>query len=301
MTEIRLTEQSDRPEEILTFLRDALLTGRGCALVTLTEIVDGAARMLGAHMAVREDGAYCGYVSGGCVEAAVAAEACDAIASGQDRFVRYGRGSPYFDIVLPCGGGIGVWIHPLRDATPIIGVVDDLKARHASALAYDPQAQSLRLCDPTQQTGWQEGVFISTYRPALRVVLMGQGLEGRLFARIAAAAGIEVTVESSQGLASAQADADTAIVFLQHDVDRESEVLGKALASQAFYIGCLGGRRTHAKRVALLTKAGVAAEDIARIHAPIGLFGPARDAASVAFSVLAQVMKERGQHAVFGS
>lgn len=300
MTEIRLTEQSDRPEEILTFLRDSLLIGRGCALVTLTEITDGAARMLGAHMAVRDDGAYCGYVSGGCVEAAVAAEACEAIASGQDRFVRYGKGSPFFDIVLPCGGGIGVWIHPLGDADPIVQVVDDLGARHLSALAYDPAAQTLRLCDADQETGWHDGVFISTYRPPLRLVLIGQGLEGRLFSRIAAAAGLEVVLETAQGTASARADRDTAIVFLQHDVDTEIDILQRALASEAFYIGCLGGRRTHDKRVALLTQAGVAAADIARIHAPIGLFGPARDAASVAFSVLAQVMKERGQHAVFG-
>jgi xanthine dehydrogenase accessory factor len=299
MTEIRLTEQSDRPEEILTFLRDSLLTGRGCALVTLTEIVDGAARMLGAHMAVREDGAYCGYVSGGCVEAAVAAEACEAIACGQDRFVRYGQGSPYFDIVLPCGGGIGVWIHPLRNAEPIVQVVADLLARHPSALAYDPTAQTLRLCEPAAESGWHDGVFISTYRPPLRMVLIGQGLEGRLFSRIAAAAGIEVVLETRQGAASARADQNTAVVFLQHDVDREIDVLRQALASDAFYIGCLGGRRTHGKRVALLTQAGVAADDIARIHAPIGLFGPARDAASVAFSVLAQVMKERGQHTVF--
>jgi xanthine dehydrogenase accessory factor len=51
----------------------------GVALATLVEIRGGAARALGSHVAVAADGRFCGYVSGGCIEAAVASEALDAM------------------------------------------------------------------------------------------------------------------------------------------------------------------------------------------------------------------------------
>jgi hypothetical protein len=50
------------------------------------------------------DGGYWGFVSGGCTEAAVASEAIAALRVGHDRFLKLGEGSPFFDIVLPCGG-----------------------------------------------------------------------------------------------------------------------------------------------------------------------------------------------------
>lgn len=83
---------TDAAQEILQFAADSVDEGFETALVTLVEIRGGAARALGAQMAVRRDGLYCGYVSGGCTEAAVAAEALQAIAGGNDRFLRLGKG-----------------------------------------------------------------------------------------------------------------------------------------------------------------------------------------------------------------
>jgi xanthine dehydrogenase accessory factor len=62
-----------------------------------------------------------------------------------------------------------------------------------------------------------------------------------------------------------------------------------ALASPAFYLGCLGSTRTHAKRLERLRAAGVAESDIARIHAPVGLDIGAKSPAEIAVSVLAQI------------
>ncbi|GHK94768.1 hypothetical protein ECZU18_43490 [Escherichia coli] len=63
---------TDDHRTILRFAVEALMSGKGAVLVTLVEIHGGAARPLGAQMVVREDGRYCGFVSGGCVEAAAA-------------------------------------------------------------------------------------------------------------------------------------------------------------------------------------------------------------------------------------
>ena len=53
------------------------------------------------------DGSFVGSLSGGCIENAVVAEACEALADGRGRIVRFGAGSPYLDIRLPCGGTSG--------------------------------------------------------------------------------------------------------------------------------------------------------------------------------------------------
>ncbi len=97
--------------------------------MTLVKIRGGAARPLGAQMVVREDGRYCGFVSGGCVEAAAAFEALEMMGSGRDREIRYGEGSPWFDIVLPCGGGITLTLHKLRSAQPLLAVLNRLEQR----------------------------------------------------------------------------------------------------------------------------------------------------------------------------
>ena len=133
---------TDDPTDLLSFAVDAFRKGR-VALATLVEVRGGAARALGSQIAVTSDGRFCGYVSGGCVEAAVAAEALLAIAEGRDRLAKFGEGSPFFDIVLPCGGGISVAIHVVRDPQPLCRVLDRLGDREAVGLRYSPQQQSL--------------------------------------------------------------------------------------------------------------------------------------------------------------
>jgi xanthine dehydrogenase accessory factor len=132
----------DNPADVLGFAAEAVGCG-GAALATLVEIRGGAARALGSHVSVAADGRYCGYVSGGCVEAAVAAEALQAIAEGRDRLVKFGEGSPFFDIVLPCGGGISVAIHVLRDENILREALSHLIDRQAVGLSYEPKSQTL--------------------------------------------------------------------------------------------------------------------------------------------------------------
>ncbi|QFH72729.1 XdhC family protein [Enterobacter sp. E76] len=263
------------------------------ALVTLVEIRGGAARPLGAQMAVRGDGQYRGFVSGGCVESAVAWEALEAMLDGEDRTVVYGEGSPYFDIVLPCGGGITLTVHILRAVQPLLAVLNSLEQRQTRGLRYSPGSQTLA-SSQHQPTGWHGEDFVVNYRPCVRVMIPGHSLEAQVTARMAQAAGFDVHICDSFN--SKMFDADTAVLLLYHDLHRELPLLQAALAAQPFYIGALGSRRTHEKRVAALTAAGWSQQDIARIKAPIGIFPKARDAHSLALSVLADVAAAR--HAV---
>ncbi|HBF30194.1 XdhC family protein [Rhizobium sp.] len=277
---------TEDPQAILVFLLDAFTEGLGCGLVTLIEITGGSARALGAQMAVRADGLFCGHVSGGCVEAAVAREVMNAIQDGHDRFLHLGDGSPLFDIRLACGGAIRLAIHVLRNDHVLRTVLDCLSARRPAALAYDGRSQNLEAVIGQAQAVWRNDGFLRPYRPGVRVLLAGQPMELEAVRGVAIAAGYE-PVSICENME--EIDADTAVVSLYHDIDRELPYLLKVLESDAFYIGALGSARTHERRCAALMQRGVDSRSIARIRAPIGLFPKARDAHALALSIVAEI------------
>jgi xanthine dehydrogenase accessory factor len=115
----------------------------------------------------------------------------------------------------------------------------------------------------------------------------------RAFATSERLPGVSVTTEwPDEALARIGLDAQTAVVTLSHDPKLDDPALIAALQSQCFYVGALGSSRTHAKRVARLTEAGLA-DAIPRIHAPVGLDLGGRSPAEIAVSVLAQVIQSR--------
>lgn len=277
---------------VLDYAVNAYDRGQSVALCTLVEIRGGSSRPLGAHMAVAGDGRYCGYVSGGCTEAAVAAEAIEALRGGNDRFIMLGEGSPFFDIVLPCGGGITVAIHVVKDVEPLRRVIEMVNGRNTARLSYQPHSQRVSLGASSGKPGWEGDVFVTCYRPPVRVVLSGRSLEMEMAASVAKAAGYDVVLHdpaAPNGFDASLIDRDTAVALLQHDLELEMPLLAAALSRNPFYIGALGSARTHEKRSERLLQAGHSLKDINRIKAPIGLFGKARDARSLALSVIADI------------
>lgn len=109
---------TDDAKAILTFVADGAEMKYGSALVTLVEIRSGAARALGAQMAVRGDAAIAAMFRG-LHRSSFAAEAVAAINKGTERYVRLGEGPQFFDIILPCVGGITLAIHVVRDVAPL--------------------------------------------------------------------------------------------------------------------------------------------------------------------------------------
>jgi xanthine dehydrogenase accessory factor len=84
-------------------------------------------------------------------------------------------------------------------------------------------------------------------------------------------------------------DRYTAFVALTHDPKIDDPALLHALSRDCFYIGALGSKKTHARRVERLKEAGVSDTDIARIHAPIGLAIGAVSPAEIAVSIMAEI------------
>ena len=83
------------------------------------------------------------------------------------------------------------------------------------------------------------------------------------------------------------------MVTLCHDPKLDDPALIVALRSEAFYIGSLGSRKTHARRLERLTESGFKPADLERIHGPVGLNLGARSPAEIAVSILAQMTQVR--------
>jgi len=82
----------------------------------------------------------------------------------------------------------------------------------------------------------------------------------------------------------------TYLVVLTHDAKIDNPALLLALAKPIRYIGALGSRKTHAKRVAALQELGATEEQLARIHAPIGLYLGGRGPEEIAVSIIAEIV-----------
>lgn len=104
----------------------------------------------------------------------------------------------------------------------------------------------------------------------------------------------EVIVEwPATALEALEIHEETYFAFLSHDPKLDNPALVVALASPARYVGALGSKKTHAKRVAALGELGVPAEQIERIHAPIGVHLGGRRPEEIALSIAAQMVQAR--------
>lgn len=297
---------------VCTLLNEARLRGERSALVTVCAVEGSSMRNPGAIMGVAEDGSYAGSLSGGCIERAVVAEALEAIETGAQRMVRFGSGSPYLDIKLPCGGGLDVHFCPLSDDDLAAACLGSWRGRAPFSIAVGPYgAKHLpEWHQPSFDPASGEGVFGWWPDPMLQIVGHGAGVEA--LARLGRTMGCwtHVLTPDEQIIADLRlhaihaklikrtnqtdlldSDPWTASVFLFHDHDWEIELIESALAMPHFYIGAMGGRRAHEFRSGALTARGVSEEAIATIRAPIGLFHSSRDPHTLALSTLAEVIR----------
>ncbi len=152
--------------------------------------------------------------------------------------------------------------------------------------------------------------FIHVHAPTAKMVIIGAVHISQVLAPLARTLGYDVTiVDPRTAFASAerfpdvpliadwpdvalpplQVDRYTAFVALTHDPKIDDGALLHALAQNCFYIGALGSKKTHAKRLDRLSAQGASAADLAKIHAPIGLAIGAVSPAEIAVSIMAEI------------
>lgn len=297
--------------------------GKGAALATVIETWGSAPRPVGSQLAVSGAGDMMGSVSGGCVEGAVVEEAMASLADGQSRVLTFGvSDETAFAVGLACGGKISVLVEPVGAGIPAEILAELVAARAARRpVAYEVDLtgwqRSLRTPDAklsdrfrSDKSGTEEGRFIAIHNPPLRMIVVGAVHIAQALVPMARACGYDPLLidpreafgsESrfpgerlshdwpDEAMAEFGIDARTAVVTLTHDPKLDDPAIQTALGSDAFYIGCLGSTKTHAKRVARLTEAGFTDAQIARIHAPVGLSIGAKSPAEIAVSVMAEI------------
>lgn len=96
-----------------------------------------------------------------------------------------------------------------------------------------------------------------------------------------------------EALAEASIDASTCIVVLTHDPKFDDPAIKFALPYSPAYIGVLGSRKTHEKRLQRLKRDGLTEDQLARLHAPIGLDLGSRTPAEIALSIMAEIVAVR--------
>ncbi len=293
--------------------------GRAVWLCTVLSTYGSAPRGPGAMLVARSDGQFVGSLSGGCVEEAFLEALSDGELRAPTQIVRYGESDDQrHRLRLPCGGVLQVlvehrapgeaWADHLQDLyDALLGqrrLVRDLDLTSgAFALVAD------RGGEVTQLDGERARVRIG---PVLRLILAGLSPVAEYCASFARAIGCEVIacdpreemherpldgvrvhrVMPSEFIAAGNCHEATAVVALTHDPRIDDLALMEAVRTPAFYIGAMGSRQTSARRAERLARVGgLAAEQIARIHMPIGLDLGSRTPAEIALSVVADVLR----------
>ena len=100
----------------------------------------------------------------------------------------------------------------------------------------------------------------------------------------------------TEAMSDVELDARTAVVALSHDPKIDEPTLQAAMDSDVFYIGVLGSKANHAKRLERLAAAGYSKEQLSRIHGPIGLPLGGRSPAEIAVAILAEVIQSTTRH-----
>jgi xanthine dehydrogenase accessory factor len=300
--------------DVLEDARRLIDSGEAVAVAMVVDSKRSAPRPLGSRE-MR------GSVSGGCVESDVVLRAQEVLESGRPRLVSYGiSDDDAFDVGLPCGGEIEVFIEVLdpeqvsrieaavRDGERL-SVTTTLSGDQAGTKSYaggEPHSTARRTAPDT---------FVEHFAPAPVMLIFGAVDTAQALCRMARQVGFRTVVSDARtkfATAERLPDADeivvgwpamtydrhtpdeaTYVVVLTHDARFDEPALGPALRSSAPYIGALGSRRAQEKRRMRLQNAGYSESEIDRISGPLGLDIGAVTPAETAVSILAEVLAVR--------
>jgi len=184
----------------------------------------------------------------------------------------------------------------------------------SAEIARDPSRAVLAEHLRTSRSGMEETaegrVFLTVYVPAPQLVIIGAVHISQALAPIGKLLGYDVIIVDprtafasperfpdvkvvaewpDKALPQLNVDRYTAFVALTHDPKIDDPALMHALARDCFYIGALGSRKTHGRRIERLKGQGLSDGDISRIHAPIGLDIGAVTPAEIAVAIMAQI------------
>lgn len=289
----------------------ALLAAPENAVLAVISAVEGPSyRPLGAMMAILNNEDRVGSLSSGCIEADIVLHARAAREGREPRRIRYGQGSPFIDLRLPCGGGLEIVLLPRPDLVALKKLLSRHDAREPCTLVVNIDDGTMSFGDAARTVRHEDTLFVRI-EPEILFHVFGKGPEASTFAALVQSAGYPnlllspdtETLETAERSACAtrhltsahypadlETDARTAVTLFFHDHDWEPPIVAEALRTSAFYIGAQGSRKAAEQRLAALGEMGVDPGSIDRLRGPVGMVPSARDPRTLAVSVLAEVL-----------
>jgi len=286
---------------------DELGAGRAVGVVVVTSVFGSAPRAVGSAMAVTGEGKAIGSISGGCVEAEAYELARESLATGERVTTLLGGPDDPFAAGLSCGGTLAVVASRLGagDAAD----ADVVRALEASlgdgevSLRIDADDEVFTLVRPRIPRMIVVGAvdFSGALADAARLLdYRVTVVDPRpVFAtpeRFPSAADVVVAWPDAFLRGVAEVDplgAADAVCVLTHQERLDVPALTEALATDAGYVGAMGSRGTHERRLAALVEAGVGADALARLRSPIGLDLGGSSPAETAAAIVAEIVSLR--------
>jgi len=278
-------------------------------------------------MALREDGAVVGSVSGGCIEddliyrlsraagGAVVADGAPGLPTGAPGLVKYGvTADEARRFGLPCGGTLEL----LLEYDPQAASLDELArvleggSLVQRTLRWQDGLVSLQAAAPPQALQLSATHFVNTFGPQYRMLLIGAGQLTEYLASMAMFSGFAVTVCDPRAeyrgswsvagtsvvrdmpddvVAAFRPDRRSCVAALTHDPKLDDMALLEALKTDAFYVGAIGSRRNNAaRRQRMIEHFGQSEAALALLRGPIGIFIGSKTPAEIAVSIMAEIL-----------
>ncbi|MDI1275265.1 XdhC family protein [Polaromonas sp.] len=314
---------------VLRTLRDWRTAGKRALLATVVRTWGSSPRPVGSIMALCEDGAVVGSVSGGCIEddliyrhtqayasaSASAQGGGNSIPSGPPTFVKYGiTADEAHRFGLPCGGTLELLLEYDPDAAALAQLVQALEAGQLMqrTVRLSDGAVTLATARAPAELSVSSVELVNTFGPEYRMLLIGAGQLTEYLATMALFSGFAVTVcdpreeyRSAWSVAGAKVlsempddvviafkpDRRSCVIALTHDPKLDDLALLEALATDAFYVGAIGSRRNNeARHHRMAEHFGLNEAALARLRGPIGIYIGSKTPSEIAVSVMAEVL-----------
>jgi xanthine dehydrogenase accessory factor len=305
--------------DILSTLEQWIAANEAIALATVIQTWGSSPRKAGAKMGITASGKICGSVSGGCVEGAVADAAQKVLKTRAPQLIHFGvADETAWEVGLACGGSLDVFVQPL-DVKVFAEIRQRLNDEKNFAVVTTIKGDEIGKVEikENREKGLEVGDwgFVEVVSPPPQVVMVGGVHIAIALASIAKTLNYRTIVIDprrafgnqerfpnvdtlmqawcDEAFAKIKINDSTAIAFLTHDPKIDDQGLKIALASEAFYVGALGSRKTHEERKKRLVSGGVTESQLNRLHAPIGLNIGAQSPEEIALSIMAEIVAAR--------
>ena len=304
--------------ELAPRLLAVLETGDPVVVATAVSMTGSAPSGVGTSMAVLPGGQVIGTISGGCVEASLFVTAEQVLEDGDPVLERFGFEDDPDDPDavwapgLRCGGRVEVLVHRVAPGDPVVDALRRAASGAPTSLALSLEPATLGAV-VTAPDGCRGRVFVERADARPRCIVVGAVESAVAVTNAAAALGHAVTVVDprpvfltderfpaaderivgwpTRVLEGLAIDGSTTVVVLSHDDRFDAAVIDLALRRGAGYVGAMGSRATHERRLAELHVLGT--PGLERLRSPIGLDIGAETPAEVAVAIMAEVVAVR--------